>query len=162
MPADSERVLPALPTRFRPMGVRVAATGFMVLLVLTVAAIWFAFPQDVRDQFTAFQKLTVLLMGLGFLVICHSLARCRIDADEDGLTVVNGYRTHRMDWGHVVAVSLRPGNPWAVLDLSDGTTRGAMGIQGSDGRRAQQQTKQLRALVEAHAASEPPGSGPPA
>jgi hypothetical protein len=52
-------------------------------------------------------------------------------------------------------VTLRPGNPWALLDLNDGTTRSAMGIQGSDGNRARRQVRQLRALVEAHSASEP-------
>ena len=52
-------------------------------------------------------------------------------------------------------MSLRPGSPWAVLDLNDGTTRSAMGIQGSDGSRAVRQARQLRALVEAHAAADP-------
>ena len=32
--------------------------------------------------------------------------------------------------------TLPPGAPWATLDLSDGTTVSAMGIQGSDGARA--------------------------
>jgi hypothetical protein len=85
----------------------------------------------------------------------HALARCRVDADDEGLTVVNGYRTHRLAWQQVISVTLRPGSPWAVLDLSDGTTRSAMGIQGSDGRLAVLQTRQLKALVAAHAATEP-------
>ena len=52
-------------------------------------------------------------------------------------------------------MTLRPGNPWAVLDLADGTARSALGIQGSDGPRAVRQTQQLRALIEAHAAVDP-------
>ena len=44
-------------------------------------------------------------------------------------------------------MTLRPGSPWAMLDLSDGTTVPAMGIQGSDGGRALRQVRQLRALV---------------
>jgi hypothetical protein len=136
--------------------VRVASLGFAVALVATLTAIWLAFPDEVQEQFTPFQKLTVLAMVLGTFVIGHALSRCRVDADERGLTVVNGYRTHRLDWNQIVAVTLRPGNPWALLDLNDGTTRSAMGIQGSDGRLAQRQVRQLRALVEAHAGSEPP------
>jgi hypothetical protein len=147
--------LPALPVRFRPFGVRWATIVFGGLLVLTVAVIWFAFPPDVRAQFTPFQKLTVLGMGAMAFVVCHALARCRVDVDDDGVTVVNGYRTHRFAWGQVVGVSLRPGDPWAVLDISDGTTRSAMGIQGSDGLRARRQSRTLRALLEAHAGSEP-------
>ena len=159
MPAASDPgagdTAPTLPLRLRPRGVRIASVGFAVALLVTLGAIWLAFPDGVREQFTTFQKLTVLVMVLGAFVVGHALSRCRVDADESGLTVVNGYRTHRLDWGQVVAVTLRPGNPWALLDLTDGTTRSAMGIQGSDGRLAQRQVRQLRALVEVHAASEP-------
>jgi hypothetical protein len=35
-----------------------------------------------------------------------------------------------------------------VLDLSDGTSVPAMGIQGSDGTRALGQVRQVRALIE--------------
>jgi hypothetical protein len=158
MPAASEPARPSvpdLPVRFRPMGVTVASIVLAVVLVGTVVAVWYAMPPDVRVQFTNFQKGTVIAMMLVAFVIGHALSRCRVDADEDGVTVVNGYRTHRLDWNQVVAVTLRPGNPWAVLDLSDGTTRSALGIQGSDGNRAQRQVRQLRALVEAHAGSDP-------
>ncbi len=160
MPAASEPSrppVPDLPVRFRPMGVAVASIVLAVVLVGTVVAVWYAMPPDVRDQFTNFQKGTVIAMMLVAFIIGHALSRCRVDADEGGLTVVNGYRTHRLDWNQVVAVTLRPGNPWAVLDLSDGTTRSALGIQGSDGNRARRQVRQLRALVEAHAGSEPRG-----
>ncbi len=158
MPAGSDqagRSAPDLPVRLRPLGVRVTSILLAVVLVGTVVAVWYAMPPDVREQFTNFQKGTVIAMMLVALVIGHALSRCRVDADEDGLTVVNGYRTHQLDWNQVVAVTLRPGNPWAILDLSDGTTRSAMGIQGSDGNRARRQVQQLRALVEAHTGSEP-------
>ena len=48
------------------------------------------------------------------------------------------------------AAAMRPGSPWVVLDLSDGTTIPAMGIQGSDGARAARHVRELRALVEAN------------
>jgi hypothetical protein len=35
-----------------------------------------------------------------------------------------------------------------VLDLADGTTASAMGIQGSDGDRARLAVRQLRALID--------------
>jgi hypothetical protein len=159
MPAASEPrrdgATPDLPVRLRPLGVRVTSIVLAVVLVGTVVAVWYAMPPDVREQFTGFQRGTVIAMMLGTFVIGHALSRCRVDADEEGLTVVNGYRTHRFEWGQVVAVSLRPGNPWAVLDLSDGTSRSALGIQGSDGARAQRQVRLLRALVDAHSGSEP-------
>lgn len=159
MPAGSESTtpvtLPALPARFRPLGVRVAAVLFGVVLVGAVVVIWLALPREAQEGFNFAMKATLAGMVLAGIAIGHALARCRVDADEDGVTVVNGYRSYRLTWQQVVRVSLRPGSPWAVLDLTDGTTRAAMGIQGSDGSRAVRQARQLRALVEAHAAAEP-------
>jgi hypothetical protein len=147
MPAGSEVTL---PHTFRPYGVRIAIIALGALLVLTVVAMWFAFPQEVREQFTAFQVLTIIGLGAMFYVGGYALARSRVVAREEGLRVVNGYRSRRLDWNEVLAVSLRPGSPWAMLDLSDGTSLAAMGIQGSDGPRAQTQVRELRRLVVQH------------
>jgi hypothetical protein len=64
--------------------------------------------------------------------------------------VVNGFKRRDLEWTQVLAVSLKPGSPWVVLDLSDGTTVPAMGIQASDGLRATRQVRELRGLVEAN------------
>lgn len=147
MPAASEPVAVSLPHTFRPLGVRIAAYAFGSMLLLVVLAIWFAFPQEVRDQFTLFQRGTVIFFGLAAAVAGHALARSRVLARERTMTVVNGFRSRTYDWNEVVAISLRQGSPWATLDLSDGTTVSAMGIQGSDGARAVTHVRQLRALM---------------
>lgn len=148
MPAGSDPAAVSLPHTFRPFGVRVAVYVLGAVLVLFCAVVWFAFPAEIRDQFTTFQRITVLALGLAFGAAGYALARSRLVAREDGLTVVNGYRARRYEWSQVVAVRLRPGSPWATLDISDGTTVAAMGIQGSDGPRAGSQVRQLRALVD--------------
>ncbi len=149
MPAGSDRQQPvALPHTFRPFGVRLAVYVFGALLVLVAAVIWFTFPPEIRAKFTIFQRGTIIALGLGFLAIGWGLARSRVEARRDGLRVVNGYRVRDLEWSEVVAVTMRPGSPWAVLDLSDGTTSQALGIQASDGARATRQVRELRALVE--------------
>ncbi|MGI8899486.1 MAG: PH domain-containing protein [Nocardioides sp.] len=137
-----------LPHTFRPFGVRIAVYVFGGLLVGVTAVIWFTFPQSIRDQFTPFQRGTVIVLGLGFLAVGWAMARSRVEAGESGLRIVNGYRSRTFDWNEVLAVSLRPGSPWAVLDLSDGTTTSVIGIQGSDGARASRQVRELRDLVD--------------
>ena len=146
MPAASEPA--AGPRTFRPLGVRIAISVFGTMLVGVCAAAWFAFPPRIRAEFTVFQELTLLTLGLGLGAAGYALARSRLVARDDGLTVVNGYRSRRFEWAEVLGVTLRPGSPWAVLDLSDGTSVAAMGIQGSDGSRATRQVRELRALVE--------------
>jgi hypothetical protein len=149
MPADSEGGYGLdLPHTFRPLGVRLAGLVLGVMLFVVCVVLWFAFPPDVRDQFTLFQKGTVVLFGVLFYGAGYALVRSRVVAREDGLTVVNGYRSHHFEWNEIVAVTLRSGSPWAVLDISDGTTVAAMGIQGSDGPRAVRQVREMRMLVE--------------
>lgn len=156
MPAGSEGRPPTvpLPHTFRPLGARVAVFGFGGLLVLVTVVIWFAFPPSIRAKFTPFQLGTVIFLGLGFLALGWGLARSRVEARLGGLRLVNGYRVHDYEWSEVLAITLKPGSPWAVMDLSDGTSVSAIGIQGSDGPRAMRQVRQLRALVEENSRTE--------
>ncbi len=161
MPADSEAAdgsrdhSSEVPVRFRPLGVRIMATALGLTLLGLCTVIWLTFPPEVRASFSRFQEGTLLLIAALLGAIGYALGRSRIDADATGLTVVNGYRTHRYDWSQVLAVSMRAGSPWAVLDLSDGTCQAAMGIQASDGTRARAQLRRLRALIDARAGTEP-------
>jgi hypothetical protein len=141
---------PPLPHRFRPLGVRFAVYLCGGLLVTVTLGIWFAFDAETRAKFTAFQLATIITLGLAAAACGYALSRSRVDARVDGLTVVNGYKKRRFEWSEVIAVTLKPGSPWVILDLSDGTSIPAMGIQGSDGARATRQVKLLRAMVEAN------------
>ncbi len=148
MPPGSDPLDVALPHTFRPFGVRIVIYTLGGLLVLLTVVMWFAFPPHIRAQFTPFEVVTIIGLGLMFYAAGYALARSRVVAREDGLTVVNGYKTRRFEWNEVLAVSLRSGSPWAMIDLSDGTSVAAMGIQGSDGPRANRQVRQVRALVD--------------
>lgn len=145
MPAGSDPE--PLPVTFRPFGVRIAVLVLGVLLVAVCAVIWLAFPQHVRDQFTFLQRLTLIAFGLAAATGGYALARSRVEARAEGLVAVNGYRSHTYSWDQVSGVTLRAGGPWAILELVDGSTAAAMGIQGSDGARAVAQVKHLREIM---------------
>ena len=151
MPADSEPGRPAtvrLPHTWRPFGVRLAGIVFGGALLIVCAFAWFGFDEDTRAKFTWFQRGTLVFLGaLGFSA-WFALVRSRVVATTEKLIVVNGYRRHEYERAEVVAVHLPPGAPWAVLDLSDGTTASALGIQGSDGARASTAVRQLRVLLD--------------
>lgn len=152
MPADSERPaaqpLPSLPHTWRPLGVRYAVIGFGLMLVVVCAAAWFGFDESVRDRFNLLQRITLVAMGAGFATCGWALARARVTAEMESLVVVNGFRTRQLDWEEVLAIHLPEGAPWATLDLADGTTISAMAFQGSDGRRARDGVRQVRALID--------------
>jgi hypothetical protein len=122
----------------------VFGTGLLVVCLVA----WWSFDPEVRARFTTFQRGTLAFLGLLIYGAGYALGRSRVVAHPDGLVVVNGYRRREYTWPEVVAVHLPPGAPWAVLDLADGTSQAAMGIQGSDGPRARQAVRELRQLID--------------
>ena len=139
-----------LPRTWRPLGVRlVAVFAGVTLLVISVAG-WFALGATSRSHFTLSQRLTLVGLGLLVAAVLHGLARCRVTATRAGLRVVNGYRDRTFAWAQVLAVHLPQGAPWVTLDLADGTSVIALGIQSSDGDRAVTAVRELRALIAEH------------
>jgi hypothetical protein len=147
---DEAAASPGLPWRYRPLGTRLAVGAMGALMVGVLVYFWLTLPGSVRDQFTVAQRVTLLLIFAAMLAFLYGVARSAIRADDDGLRIVNAYKVRRLEWAQVVHVRLNPGDPWAVLDVDDGTTIKAMAIQGSDGARARRATHQLLALVEEH------------
>ncbi len=142
MPADSD-----LPVTWRPLGPRVVGIAIAAGLVVILVFSWFGFDDETRAKFTTFQRGTLLALGLLAGSVLYALIRSRAEAHADRLVVVNGYRRREFEWAEIIAVHLPPGAPWVTLDLADGETAAVMGIQGSDGARAQQAARQLRLIL---------------
>jgi hypothetical protein len=149
MPADSESGSVPLPHTWRPLGVRLAAVIFGGGLLVVCAMAWIGFDDEIRDAFTFPQKLTLVGFGLMVVGALLALSRSRVTAETERIVVVNGFRRRVFDRNAVVAAHLGRGAPWATLDIDDGTTVAAMGIQGSDGDRALQALRELRAVLDA-------------
>jgi hypothetical protein len=137
-----------LPHTWRPFGVRVAGAIFGAGLLAVCVMTWVGFDDATRAKFTPFQRGTLVFFGLLAFAAWFALVRSRIVAEATRLVVVNGYRRREFAWPQILAVRLPPGAPWVTLDLADGTTAAAMGIQGSDGARAKQAVRELRAVVD--------------
>lgn len=142
-PVDEVSKQPALPRTWRPRSVRWVAYGLALLIVVTMVALAVLVPETwgIVDR--------ILAVGLGLLVAAalHLLARPRLVATEEGVTVVNSIRTHILSWAEVVDVRMPVGEPWPSADLSDGTTLAVMGIQSTDGQLAARNLEEFRALL---------------
>jgi hypothetical protein len=136
-----------LPRTWRPLWPRIAAIVFGIFLIVAFAGLWITFPQETKDAISPLQRATVVLFIGVALALLNALARSRVTADRDGLTVVNGYRKRRLEWAQVVAVRMPPGAPWPTMDLDDTTTISVMGIHASDGARARTAVKELKSLL---------------
>ncbi|MEU8675599.1 PH domain-containing protein [Streptomyces sp. NPDC048560] len=137
---------PTLPATFRPTLTRVVllTVGLVMFVVITVVAL-------ALEKLSAGERTSFVFVALLFFGVLALLSRPRIVADEAGVTVVNITRTRRLAWAEIVRVNLRAGDPWVFLDLSDGTSLPALGIQpGIAKEQAIRDARALRALAESH------------
>ncbi|MEU6686596.1 PH domain-containing protein [Streptomyces sp. NPDC046832] len=144
--------LPTLPVTFRPGSTRVVllTAAVAIFVVITAVAMLLKLSPGERVSFI----FTALLLDAVLLL----LARPKVAVDEDGVTVVNLTNKRRLEWAEILQVTLRPGDPWVFLNLSDGTSLPALGIQpGLAKQRAIADARALRALVEARSAADPEG-----
>ncbi|WP_245642629.1 PH domain-containing protein [Nonomuraea candida] len=142
-PPPSSPSAPPLPVTWRPRRGRYVAYGSAVVIVLgaVLMAVFIAQPFKLPD------RVAIVAFGGAVAWVLHLLGRVRVEADEQGITIVNAVRTHRATWPEVLDVTLLVGDPWPKIDLSDGRTVGAMGIQGSEKERARRATAELEALI---------------
>lgn len=142
--------LPALPVTFRPSRTRIVliSAGIAVLVVLIVIAL-------TLPTLSAGERVTFIGVGALFFGVLLLLSRPHVTVDEAGVTVVNLTVKRRLEWAEVLAVNLRPGDPWVSLDLADGTNLPAMGIQpGIARQQAIADARVLRALAERYGSGE--------
>ncbi len=140
---------------YRPLGARVVALVAAGCLVAIFGVLWAAMAPEVRATFTWLQTATLLLFLAGVLIVLLGIARTRVRADSAGLSILNGYRSHRLSWAEIVSINLPRGAPWAVIDASDGSVVAVMAVQGSDGLRARTVIAQLRTRLAAHSPLDP-------
>lgn len=148
MPAGSDGVVvPSLPHTWRPVGARVVAAVAAVVLVGTLTVLWLLLPDSVQDRVSLFQRITLVVLFAAIVAPLHALFRTSASATEEGLTVVNGYRTRHLQWAELIGVSINPNRAWALLDLADGETLSVLAIQSSDGARASRSTRELAGVI---------------
>ncbi|MGW5096880.1 PH domain-containing protein [Streptomyces nodosus] len=143
--------LPTLPVTFRPGRTRVVllSAGAAIFVVITAVAV-------LLEQLSSGERLSFVLTGALLCGVLLLLARPKVVADERGVTVVNIASRRRLDWAEILRVNLRPGDPWVFLDLSDGTSLPALGIQpGIAKQRAIEDAQTLRALAEIRSTADP-------
>ena len=87
----------------------------------------------------------------------HRLASVRVVTDADGATVVNVLTRRRLEWAEVVGVRLSRDDAWMMLDVSDGSSLAAMGVQRSEGDLAQEQARRFAHMVSERSRAERDG-----
>lgn len=146
MPAAPEPGLPDLPRTFRPYRTRIVLIGIgaVMFAVISVVAL-------LLDSVRPWERASFIIVAALVLAVLSVLSRPKVVAEATGVTVVNLVRSRRLAWAEILGVNLRHGDPWVLLDLSDGTTLPVLGIQLGIGReQAIRDANALRALAEVY------------
>jgi len=139
---------------FRPRRLRVVVVVATIALLVVTAIGWWALPAETRVLFSLSQRLTLLGLLATLVGIIGIVASSSVRADDKGLRVRNGLRTHQVAWPQVHKILLRPGDPWGLLLIKpagavfrvdlDAEKRMLMGIQAHDGALARSAVEELR------------------
>ncbi|MFE6688967.1 PH domain-containing protein [Streptomyces sp. NPDC057743] len=144
----SPAALPDLPVTFRPTRTRAVLYTVGIAQLAALVAIALLLP-----ELSGGERISFVATGVLVGAVLMLLSRPKVVAQPEGVRIVNLTTRRDLAWAQVLRVNLRAGDPWVHLDLADGTSLPAMGIQPGIAReQAIRDARALRDLVERHGA----------
>ncbi|HEX3826068.1 MAG TPA: PH domain-containing protein [Sporichthyaceae bacterium] len=146
-----------LPHTWRPRRTRKFCRALSAVLLVVFGSVAALLPGGGGFSFSFLDRVGVFAFAAGIAWFLNRHASVLVRATTEGLEVVNLFHTRRFSWGEVLAVRLRPGDPWAFIDIADGETVALMGIQASDGPAATAAARELARLARRLTPGQPQG-----
>jgi len=144
---------------FHPRIVALMSSVMGLSLIAVFGVIWFRLPDNARETFSWFQRLTLLAFFGAVLWILYRLATLRVTAYPDRLQVRNVFKSYTLPWSGVTALRFRSGDAWLQLFDADGNRLGILAVQAAEGSRASRAAKELAAVAREHGAGPRPTPG---
>ena len=142
----------------RPRRARWVVYSCAAALLGVLVAIAVLLPSEGPTKWGPGSRISVVVFGLAIAYFLHRLASVRVETDADGATVVNILNRRRLEWAEVVGVRLSRDDAWMLVDISDGSSLAAMGVQRSEGALAEEQVRTFARLVTERSGSSGPDS----
>ncbi|RBY85769.1 PH domain-containing protein [Blastococcus sp. TF02A-30] len=142
----------AVPRRLRRVLVAVAA---VVVVVMVLVALSLPGTENSVVAYGTADQIAVAGLGLVLAAGVLLLGRSRVDADADGVHVLNLAVRHEVPWQAVRAVRFDRKSAWASLLLENGDEISLHGLQAADKAQALAAVEGLRALHAAARAKDP-------
>lgn len=136
---------------FASLPALVTGVALSVAITIGTGLVWVGVGADVRARVSPPQAITLIGFWLVIVVLALAVGSSRVWANEDGVTTRNVLRVARFDPRDIVAVRLRPSDPWAclVVHVPGGEPRrhAILAIQSLEGAAARSRVEQLRAWI---------------
>ena len=134
-------------TVFRPRRARLVIYPCVAVVLIALVGGAVLAPSEGASGWGLGSRLALVAVAVAVAYFLHRLADVRVIADEAGVSVVNIVHSRRLEWAEVVGVRLLRDDAWMMLDLSDGESMAAMGVQKADGAYAQEQAGRFARMV---------------
>lgn len=138
----------------RPRRARLIVYPCAAALLAVLVGIAVLLPSSGANAWGLASRLAVVVLALACAWFLHRLASVRVVTDGEGVTVVNILTRRRLEWAEVVGVRLSRDDAWMMLDVSDGSSLAAMGVQRSEGALAREQVRTFARMVAERSGSE--------
>lgn len=134
---------------YYPRAASLTAIGLSVVLIVAAWLGWQLLPANIRELFTGAQLATLVLFVLVMLAVMLGIGLSNVRVEDSGLAVRNGLSRRRIGWEEIAGFRMRPGDPWAYVELNDDPgSRPLIAVQRVDGARARDFVDQLAAEWE--------------
>ncbi len=137
-------------TVFRPRRAPIVVYICAAAILATMVGLAVVLPSGGEHGWGLPSRLGVVGVGVVAVFVLHRLAAVRVVATDDGVLVVNVIGRRQLEWAEIVGVRLLRDDAWMMLDLADGQSLAAMGVQKSEGQYAQEQAREFAQMVQEH------------
>lgn len=131
---------------YRPVGARVVVWACTCLLIIIAVVIGRSLPDEMK--FRPSETATIIVMLAGIALGAHAIGRSRVTVEQQGLTVVNGFKRRELYWEQITVISMKPGAPWPTIETINDERFILFGIQGSDHRQTRQALERIKAHLQ--------------
>lgn len=126
--------------------------AFGVATLAVFAVMWIRLPDQSKETFDWFQRLTLLAIAAVPVWLLYRIGTLRVRAADTGLIIRNLTRTSNWRWDQVTAMRFDPGDAWLQVFDDAGQRTGVLAIQRTDGARADRAARELSAYAHSHGA----------
>jgi hypothetical protein len=148
--ASNDVAVLGLPHTWRPLFGRVVGIAMAFFMLGGTILLAVILPGSGTVAYHSVDRAGIAALGVPIAAVLVLLARPKLTADLDGLTVVNLIRRRVLAWSEVVGIDMAVAGSWASFDLDDGTSLPVLALQTVDGKRFRRGVAEVSALIAAH------------
>lgn len=131
-----------------PKFLRAVCWGCAILVLIGLAALLWIAPGTTEGSFDTPDVIAWFTIAGLILAVLWRFGRARIFVTEQGVRVRNFFHTYEYAWPQILRVAMTTADPWALLELNDGTTCTVLALPASEVKASMRCVADLRLRIQ--------------